>query len=319
MNHGERLNAAAPLTIPTPDDVGSPIHPGIVHLDQPLGGYTYWMAFTPYPNWDDRLENPCIVASNNGIDWVVPAGLTNPLDPVVGDPPMVIGSHYNSDTDIAHVDGTLYLFWRRFNNSYATIYVRTSTDGVNWTPRQVVHDGVPHQEGVVSPFFHHDGTTWHMWYGHGTFVGLRYRTAPSVTGPWSPVTECPITDLDPWRWLWHFDAVRHDDDVNGEGGLYVGLFNSTQRPATNIRGVLYLAASRDGITWRMGPCILGPTSSAPGFSQRWDGDILYRSTLLVEDGTIRIWYTGLGGGSMGIGYTEAPLSLLSTALDALSA
>lgn len=94
--------------------------------------------------------------------------------------------------------------------------------------------------------------------------------------------------------------------------------NSTQRGATNVRGVLYLAASRDGITWAMGPCVLEPSNAAPGLATGWDGGILYRSTLLVEDGTIRIKYTGMGS-VYGIGYTEVPLSAIASALDALPA
>ncbi len=38
---------------------------------------------TPYPNGNDTYENPSILAGNDGTSWAVPAGLINPIDPIV--------------------------------------------------------------------------------------------------------------------------------------------------------------------------------------------------------------------------------------------
>ena len=300
--------------IDTYDGSDAAIHPGVVVLDEPLGGFTHWMAYTPYPS--DELENPCIIASNDGIEWVVPNGLTNPLDPIAGDPPMVSGKLYNSDTELIHVDGTIYLVWRRYHSGTATYYVRTSTDGVAWTPREVIFDTTATGEGATSPIIIHDPTAesaerWRMWYGGGGSVRTIWtRTAPSITGPWSPRTDCPILGLEPWRGMWHFDAIKHD-------GILVGLFTSTQNGSTNIFGVLHLCVSLDGITWQVATGIVQAWPASPGWPYHWDSNIIYRCTgVVAPDGeTLRVWYSAMPK----IGYTEVPLRLIQPALDALRA
>lgn len=67
------------LEINTFDGSGSLTHPSVLYFEDKWNGYHYWMAYTPYDNNNVELENPCIVASNNGIDWVLPNGCKNPL------------------------------------------------------------------------------------------------------------------------------------------------------------------------------------------------------------------------------------------------
>lgn len=299
-----------PLAIPTSDTVeDSAIHPGVVVLEQPLGGYTHWMAFTAYP--DDVGENPNIVASNNGTDWVVPPGLINPIDPLPGDPPMVNGSRFNSDTDMVHVDGTLYAFWRFRSPELFKVWVRTSTDGVNWTPRQTVIENS--QGGGADPFvspaiLYRDGT-WHMWTGDNQKPqNLWRRTAPSHLGPWSPREECTLVGLEPFRHLWHFDVIEVEPD------LLLGLFTTTRSGTTNQVGILYLTVSRDdGMTWQVGDALIGADRAAPGIPQKWDSNIIYRCTGVLDGSTLRTWYAT----DAKIGYTEIPLDRMKPALDAL--
>jgi hypothetical protein len=53
------------------------------------------MAFTPYPNSNSALENPSILASNDGVNWEEPNGLTNPIaHPESG--------HYLSDPELVY-------------------------------------------------------------------------------------------------------------------------------------------------------------------------------------------------------------------------
>src|SRR5699024_8293928 len=66
------------LDIPTYEGSGKAVHPSVHAFRIPWNGYRFWMAFTPYPN--TQHENPSIVASGDGVNWVVPSGLTNPID-----------------------------------------------------------------------------------------------------------------------------------------------------------------------------------------------------------------------------------------------
>lgn len=301
-------NTPAPLVIPTYEGSGSAIHPGVVVLDTPLGGFTHWMAFTPYPNGDDTKENPSIVASNNGTDWAVPPGLTNPLDPVAGDPPMVQGSEYNSDTDLVHHDGTLYMFWRRYSSaSGEKVFLRTSTNGVSWTPRQTVLADPLSGRNIISPsVLREPDGTWRIWYGWGSPATIRHRTASSPAGPWSAAQTCVVNGLDPYRHVWHLDVVPWD-------GIYVGLFATTKSGSTNLDGALFAAVSEDGLTWQVGRCLIQPVRRAPGLPAMWDSGVIYRCTGVIDGTDLRLWYAT----DSKIGYTEVPVGELSSALHGL--
>ena len=72
------------IPISTYDGSGVTVHPAVLNLGNVWNGYQYWLAITPYPKGNDDYENPSIYASNDGISWVVPAGLTNPIEPFPG-------------------------------------------------------------------------------------------------------------------------------------------------------------------------------------------------------------------------------------------
>ena len=62
------------------------------------GGYRYWMAMTPNQTGNSQFENPCLAASSDGITWVVPTGITNPLTNVPREP----DNTHNCDTDMIY-------------------------------------------------------------------------------------------------------------------------------------------------------------------------------------------------------------------------
>src|SRR5579863_975337 len=51
-------NAQSPLTTPTYDGSGQAVEPTIIFFDTPWHGFSYWMAYSPYPNGDPTKENP---------------------------------------------------------------------------------------------------------------------------------------------------------------------------------------------------------------------------------------------------------------------
>ncbi|MGW6175338.1 hypothetical protein ACWF5H_17770 [Arthrobacter sp. NPDC055138] len=71
------------LTLPTREPLthnGDAAHPSVVHVPGGRNGNRYWMAYNPYAGGSDAYDDPCIVAPNDGTNWIVPAGAPFPLD-----------------------------------------------------------------------------------------------------------------------------------------------------------------------------------------------------------------------------------------------
>ena len=108
-------------------------HPSVLHFDEPWNGYTFWIAYSPYPEADDSKENPHILASNDGVNWVLPSGFSNPLD----DTPKGYksGVVYNSDPELVYNSDTneLEFWWRYVDDSQdqMILYRCRTSDGVH--------------------------------------------------------------------------------------------------------------------------------------------------------------------------------------------
>jgi len=241
--------------VPTSDPIsadGEVTHPSVVYTPEKWNGYYYWMAATPYASSNDAYEDPIILASNDGLAWEVPAGLTNPLDDRPG------GTQYNSDTHLVFgPNNVLYVFWRYLDTSGASsgseekIYVRTSTNGVTWTTKQLVYQSDQTVRRILSPSFYFYSGVWHMW--GVDIVGTKrvvYATATSLTGVWSTPVDCTVT-LPASRYPWHLFVSRVGDQ-------WVGLLNDTSNTgATGQNGDLILMTSLNGTAWNVAsaPCV----------------------------------------------------------------
>lgn len=291
--------AAAPLTIPTPDGGGEIVHPSVYFNSRGWNGRRYWMAATPYPAANSAYENPCIYASDDGITWAPPAGVTNPIEPA----PIAVNA-YNSDTHLIEgPDGRLYVFWRQYDpnatGAQERIYYRASSDGVDWSDRQIVLLNAATTRRLVSPAIVYESGVWHMWAVDIVPSPNRvvHLTAPAATGPWSaPIT---VTGLS-WastRDPWHLDVHR-------VGSEYVLLYMDVTLDSSD-GGSLYRAVSRDGTAF---------TQDAEPFlipvAGRWDA-LLYRSCFLPAQVNGRngyeVWYSSAGP-KYKIGHTTAQLA-----------
>lgn len=235
-------------TIPSPDPTsadGEMTHPCVVYTPEKWNGYYYWMGVTPYTASSDQYEDPIIVASNDGITWEVPAGLVNPLDDQPG------GTIYNSDTHLIFgPDNKLYLFWRYLNTSGSAsgseerMYLRTSSDGVTWTPKQLVYQSDMTVRRILSPSFYYINGVWHMW-GIDIVSTKRvvYTTSTSLTpGSWATPQNCTVS-LPSGRYPWHLFVGRVGDQ-------WVALLNDTDNAGNSGRnGDNILMSSVDGLIW----------------------------------------------------------------------
>ena len=108
-----------PLT--TYEGSGQTIHPSVVDIGAELNGYRYWMANTPYPNYNSTKENPSVWGSNDGETFTVPDGITNPITPVPD-------AGTNADTDIYWdtASSRLYVIYNDYGHGIMSKYAWVS-------------------------------------------------------------------------------------------------------------------------------------------------------------------------------------------------
>ena len=115
---------------------GQVVHPDVVYMKNGWNGYKYWIVYTPNTMVTSQYENPYIAASNDGVTWVEPEGIQNPIEPE----PVNTNLH-NCDADMIYneeMDAMMaYWNWANDNNWSeaplgAEVRVRISYDGIHW-------------------------------------------------------------------------------------------------------------------------------------------------------------------------------------------
>jgi len=260
-------NAVNCLAIPTYDGSGALVHPDVLYFAEPWRGAYYWMAFTPYYNGDFTYENPSIVHSSCGIEWVVPEGLSNPIyRPPAG--------FHNNDVDLVYSreNDELWCYFREnpLGETWPIAVKRAvSSDGVDWAISTIISSGVFYNTSpAVVPV--NDG--YYMFVREPPF---RLMLSKSPDGmDWG---EQIATDL--------ASGVFHHD-VFYDGTEFKLLYYVVKGAVA--RSLRY-ATSPDGITWKryLPPVLI---RSDPG----WDSGTLYRASFNIdtETRTVTIWYSG---------------------------
>lgn len=235
-----RILGDAKTIAPTPlvilDDEGELkiTHTDPIHIPEGFGGYSYWMAYTPYPGAAE--ENVRVVASNDGVNWQVPAGMAELIDDLAG--AQGLGHIGWSDTALEW-DGTkLWLVYRGYGDGITyttneTIYLRQCSDGVNWTSRGAILTGASSTAAsLLSPSIvkKADGT-WAIYVVDNGAGGVRIYTSTNGTTSWGYSATCVFP---PGTSAWHVALRLY-------GGRYYMLVNSRRGWA------LYAYHSDDGV------------------------------------------------------------------------
>lgn len=262
---------------------GQAAHPSVVYVPDGWNGYRYWMAFTPYPGGVDASEDPNIICSTDGVTWVVPSGLTNPLDDQPGSP-----GPFNSDTDLRLVGNTMYVIWRTLDRSAPAgagsyLYYSTSTDGNTWTPKALFWQTDWQVSDLLSPSIVWDGSRWVMYAVEGVDVDsrrvVRVDGSASLAGPWGSAYTVDVGPMQTGKSPWHL----YVDIVDGD---WVGLLQDADIGASGNHGDLLLLMSDDGLVFRNSVNPIIPRNQ-PG-----EHNALYRSCFVREGNGYRVWYTG---------------------------
>ena len=280
-------NATTYLTTPTYDGSGQVVHPDIYYNPSGWNGYKYWMVMTPYPAGDPTYENPSILVSNDNITWIVPPGLTNPIDtPTSGqdaDPDIILG-----------LDGKLYVFFEWGSGGTSKVYVKSSSDGITWSAKTEILSSTT-EENYLSPTVILDGSNYVIYYVDTLSSPnlLKRRTASTPTGTWSAATTCSIAGIPGGIELWHLNVIKNGDEYYAFHDL-----NDSK---------LYFAISQDGVNWTFSSTpILSPSTSG------WDNSIIYRSAVVDEGSanTYGLWYSARDASLVWhIGYTTVVVTV----------
>lgn len=297
-------HADLPLSIPTyVEDSDETCHPDLLYFPEGWNGWHYWMSHTPYPNSDVSFENPSIVVSQDGLNWVEPAGIVNPIADVYQGPDM--NNNYNSDSQLMiSPDGlSMHLIWRRKNGwDNELTQMKTSTDGVNWsaatTILSVMSTNPVLNERTLSPCLLHNGSRYMLWTVNTKTDprSVYLRHADVLDGSWSEPILTDIGEFAQGYRVWHMDVEYIDG--------YYHILAAVGLPTTQEGRDLYLGKSLDGVHWTF--------SSQPvmmGMAGAWDAR-LYRSALLRDSSGIgyKNWYGSMNHPHWRIGYSEAQIS-----------
>jgi len=319
-------NAESPLFIPTHDGSNQPNHPSVIdflveHNMESWAGYRYWMAMTPFPQGNNAHEDPNVVASNDGVTWVIPEDLINPLDDAPGDKE---GYGYNADTDMVYnpIEGCLMVYYRWWNADTLVLelrLVKIYADMSYTAPIATitVTNTTKETDKIRSPaIWRESASSWHMWANGGADVGvgeLKFWYLHSEDGlNWTDAVQClDENGLDPFQELgagyenWH-PACKPNYDTNTIDFLVSCITPHNYQ-------VFYAQCGMHTPTLLTVP-IEKPIITKSPVSGAWDQRGTYRVSFVRErvgnEDFFRVWYAAYDyTDTWNIGYTEGFLPI----------
>jgi PGF-pre-PGF domain-containing protein len=308
-----------PLTIPLHGANGV-THPDVLYFSGGMGGYKYWMVYTPYP--PESYERPSIARSNDGISWT-DSGITNP----------VVNTTYacDADPDFIHVSGLSKWFMVWCPEYPASLALAYSSDGVTWTK----YNGVAINGNTNPVILRGTDTGGQAWecsgggstvayptliYENGTFYlfygsyanGANRGPVGYATFNWNNATD-NIENFARYSSNPVLNLAADNDFKSGCGHIDISKYNSTYYMygirelvgSTNIE--LALFTSPDKIAWTNQGKVLAR-------SVGWEAQHIYRScpvvdntgTMVLFSGRIWLYYSAFGGfGNSNIGIAKS--------------
>ncbi len=284
------------LATPTYDGSGESVHPDVVEFEHPWRGSRFWMAMTPYPKSDYKLENPSLLVSDDGVRLQVPDGLVNPVVARQGK-----RTDYNSDPDLVYEASTdrLVMVYRYVQKRTNSVRVVSSRDGRTWSAEPQAFWA--HGHTAVSPTVTAPRAGGRvpakMWYVDAGRDGCKTsgsrvlkRIALDTTGRVAGVrwSEPVPTDLaQPGYVVWHL-KVRYVPSKGEYWALYAAFPKDRVGCDTDD---LFFARSVDGVHWESFPEPLLRHED-----RAWTAAAVYRSTFLYDpvSDELRVWLSARG-------------------------
>lgn len=293
------------VIIDTPDGSDQPYHPSVVYLKGKWNGYSYWMAYTPFPigakPYQDRWEYPCIMASHDGIHWEYP-GDKCPIDDLTQE--QIFARDYFSDTHLVYneVLRRLECYYRlsetRENecNKAVTIFRRFSLDGIHWSEREIIINEKTEklnalESPVISPAIERIGGRYCLWYvmkPSKEMTGMEvFYSSSEDCKCWEERKKCNLSGMNVVPW--HIDCKYYD------GIFWLITYDFSQK--------IILWESKNGIDFSFIKTLITP-SGLPGSFYRVS---LYRACMVKTDECFKAYFSAGNGRKVGIGLMEGDM------------
>jgi predicted GH43/DUF377 family glycosyl hydrolase len=308
---------AAPTVLLTDQSSGSPAATDSPTVDIAIGNWTTWTrhpgnpiltSSMPYDTNDNHQPHvlraggtymmyytcssgggfrTALATSTDGIAWT-----KHPSNPVL------VGSGYDGyaamDASVILDGATFKMWYTGYDASMGTsvIAYATSADGVSWTRVGVVLNkgggGEWDSSYISDPAVIKDGATYRMWYMGSNDGGSTYRfgyaTSPDGT-TWTKHPANPVFAMSPSGW----DSTRVLYPMVHKVGTCYRLYYVGDNAGTYGLGE---AESSDGVAWTRNPNPVLTTVPAT-----WESLCLQTGSVILEGGTLRMWYEGMDGGT----------------------
>ena len=331
---------------------GQVTHPDVVKVEKGWNGYEYWAVYTPNVMVTSQYENPYIAASKDGVHWVEPEGIKNPIEPE----PISLRYH-NCDADMIYNEemDAMMAYWNWADDQAggvgAEVRVRISYDGVHWgvpstydeetgvwskpknAEERTLKAPTKDENGLdnsfitaiaskdrydmLSPTFTYDENRdiFVMWANNTKDVGYNNGQRNYVETRWSK---------DGLNW-------SEPKKVNN----FLGKTTDGKQLAPWHQDVNYVPELKE--YWALSQCFTGgnPDGSmlylttskdginwkqvgtepilSPGEAGKWDDFQIYRSCFVFEKDTLRVWYSALQDKTTGKPVIDANGELTLTA------
>ena len=251
------------LDIPTYDGSGQAVHPSLLMHDgrstagnSVAGSSRFVLAFTPYTDTDDRVENPSVVVSDDGLNFCEEKPGLNPL---VHAP----DKDHNDDPDLFFSNGRYGIFYlETMRPEKQSLILLESTDRIHWEKRVIHEERLKQGSGcfMLSPkYIEKDGLSYLFYVNRDAAGGyqIEYVTGKDVYSldfaDRKAVAVSGLGEL-PWHIEILSSATQNPDVTLKQAASdkkYYMLLTTARDAEKDSRYTLCIAHSQDLVNWKL--------------------------------------------------------------------
>ena len=251
------------LDIPTYDGSGQAVHPSLLVQE---GSPKFILSFTPYTDTNDRVENPSVVVSDDGLSFREEREGLNPLVPAPE-------KDHNDDPDLFYSKGKYgILYLETMRPEKQSLVLLESTDRLRWEKRVIHQELLDQSSGcfMLSPkYIEKNGLSYLFYVNRDARDGYRieYVTGKDICSlDFSCRYVVAVSGLK--ELPWHLDILQDGND-------YYMLLTTASDAEKESRYTLRIAKSRDLVNWSM----------EQGFALK----DCYRTSGFIKDGVMYLY------------------------------